>query len=186
MLDEYVEPRRREELGRHEPRHLPHGLMSQRVEFAEAAEPDYRGDRVPQPRHQPEPRLGDDGQGALGPGEQRRVVIAGVVLDQPGQVRYHGAVGEDGLDAAQLRAHRPVAQDSHAAGVGRHRPADRRAVPAGDLDAEIQAGVGVRDLLEGHSGTGRDLRCLVVDRAHLVQAGHAHDNLAVQRHAAAD
>ena len=71
---------------------------------------------------------GDHGQGALRPGEQRRVVIAGVVLDQPGQVRHDGAVRQDRLDTAQLRAHRPEPQDAQPAGVGRHRPADSCAV----------------------------------------------------------
>jgi len=175
-----------EELRRHESRYVPDRLSRQCVEFTEAVEPDDRGDRVPQPRDQPEPRLGDDGQGALGAGEQRRVVVAGVVLDQPAQVRDDGAVGEDGLYPAQLRAHRPIAQDSDPARVGRHRPADGRAVPAGDLDAEIQVGIGVRDLLEGHPRTGGDLGRLTVDRTQLSQAGRAQDNLTVERHAAAD
>jgi hypothetical protein len=100
-------------------------------------------------------------------------------------MRHDGPVGEDGLYAAQLRSHRSVAQDSHPAGVGRHGPADRRAVPAGDLDAEIQVGVGVRDLLQGRSGTGCDRRSLAVDRAHAVQASRAQDNLTMERHAAA-
>jgi hypothetical protein len=186
VLDEDVQSRAGEELGRDKSWYLPGRLMSQRVEFSQAAEPDDRGDRVPQPRDQPEPGLGDEGQGALGPGQQRRVVIAGVVLDQPGQMRHDGAVGEDGLYAEQLRPHRPVAQDPYPAGVGRHGPADGRAVLAGDLDAEIKVGVGVRDLLQGRPGTGGDLSRLAVDRAHVVQASRAQDDLTVQRHTAAD
>jgi len=64
-------------------------------------------------------------------------------------VRHYGAVREDGFDTAQLRAHRPEAQDSQAAGIGRHRSADGGAAPAGDEDPEIQARVGVRHLLQG-------------------------------------
>ena len=175
-----------EELGRHETRHLPDRPMGQRVHFVEAAEPGQHGHHVPQPGHEPQPGLGDHGQGALGPGEQGRVVVAGVVLDQPGQVRHDGAVREDRFDAAQLRAHRPVAQDAQPAGVGRHGSADGGAVPAGDEDPQIQARVGVRHLLQGDSGPGRDLGRLMVDRSELVQPGQAQHELAVQRHAAAD
>ena len=181
-----VEPGPGEELGRYETRYLPDRLAGQRVQLVQAADPGQRGHRVPQPGNEPEPGRGDHGQGALRPGEQGRVVVAGVVLDQPGQVRQNGAVGEDGFDAAQLRAHRPEAQDAQPAGVGRHRSADGGAVPAGDEDAEIQARVGVRHLLQGDPGPGGDLGCLMIDRSQLVQPGQAHHDLAVQGHAAAD
>ena len=69
-----------------------------------------------------------------------RLVVAGVVLDQPGQMRDDGAVGEDRLDSAQLGPHRPVAQHPQAAGVGGDSPADGGAVPAGDQDAQVQVG----------------------------------------------
>ena len=154
--------------------------------LAQAADPGQRGHRVPQPGHEPEPGRGDHGQGALRPGEQRRVVVAGVVLDQPGQVRHDGAVRQDRLDTAQLRAHRPEPQDAQPAGVGRHRPADSCAVPAGDQDPQIQARVGVRHLLQSDPGPGRDLRGLMNDRSEPMQAGQAQHDLAVQGHAAAD
>ena len=175
-----------EELGRDQTRHLPDRPAGQRVQLVQAADPGQRGHRVPQPGHEPEPGRGDHGQGALGPGEQGRVVVAGVVLDQPGQVRHDGAVREDGFDTAQLRAHRPEAQDAQPAGVGRHRSADGGAVPAGDEDPEIQARVGVRHLPQGDPGPGRDLSCLMIDRSQLVQPGQAQHDLAVQGHAAAD
>ena len=175
-----------EELGRYQTRYLPDRPAGQRVHLVQAADPGQRGHRVPQPGHEPEPGRGDHGQGALRPGEQGRVVVAGVVLDQPGQVRHDGAVREDGFDPAQLRAHRPEAQDAQPAGVGRHRSADGGAVPAGDEDRKIQARAGVRHLLQGDPGPGRDLGRLLIDRSELVQPGQAQHDLAVQRHAAAD
>ena len=175
-----------EELGRYETRHLPDRPAGQRVQLVQAADPGQRGHRVPQPGHEPEPGPGDHGQGALRPGEQGRVVVPGVVLDQPGQVRHDGAVREDGLDPAQLRAHRPEAQDAQPAGVGRHRSADGGAVPAGDEDRKVQARVGVRHLLQGDPGPGRDLSRLMIDRSQPVQPGQAQHDLAVQGHAAAD
>ena len=48
---ENIEARRREELGRHETRHLPDRLTGQRVQLVETAEPDERGHRVPQARN---------------------------------------------------------------------------------------------------------------------------------------
>ena len=114
---ENVQARPGEELGRYQTRYLPDRLTGQRVQFFEAAEPGQRGHHVSQTGNEPEPGLGDDGQSALGPGEQGRVVVAGVVLDQPGQVRQDGAVREDGFDTAQLRAHRPEAQDSQPAAL---------------------------------------------------------------------
>ena len=99
---------------------------------------------------------------------------------------HDGAVGEDRLDAAQLRAHRPVAQHPHPARVGRHRPADGRALPAGDLDRQVQVGSGVGDTLQGDARAGRDLRRLPVNGRQAVQPGEAQHHLAVQRHPAAD
>ena len=175
-----------EELGRYQTRYLPDRLTGQRVQFFEAVEPGQRGHHVSQTGDEPEPGLGDDGQSALGPGEQGRVVVAGVVLDQPGQVRQDGAVREDGFDTAQLCAHRPEAQDSQPAGVGRHRSADGGAAPAGDEDPEIQARVAVRHLLKGDPGTGRDLSCVMIDRSDLLQPGQAQHDLTMQGHAATD
>src|SRR5207244_558489 len=51
---------------------------------------------------------------------------------------------------------------------------------------QIQARVGVRRLLKGDPGPGRDLRCLTIDRSHPVQAGQAQHDLTVQGHAPAD
>ena len=84
---ENVEAGPGEELGRYQTRHLPDRPMGQRVQLVEAAEPDQRGHHVPQAGNEPEPGRGDDGQGALRPGEQGRVVVASVVLS----VRPHHA-----------------------------------------------------------------------------------------------
>ena len=144
------------------------------------------GDQVARPGHELEPGPGHHGQRALGAGQQRRVVIAGVVLDQAGQVRHDGAVRQRGLDAAQLGAHRAVAQDPQAAGVGGDGPADGGAAPAGNADAEVQLRVRVAGLRQGDSRTGRDLTGGRVGRAQLAQPAQAEHHLAVQRHAAAD
>jgi hypothetical protein len=124
-----------------------------------------RGNQTSRPGNQLQPGLGDDREGAFGAGQQGRVVVAGVVLDQPGQMRHDAAVGENRLDAPQLGAHRPVAQDPQAAGVGGYRSADGGAVPAGDADAKVEARVRRRDLLEGNTGSSRDLGCLEIGLA---------------------
>jgi hypothetical protein len=83
-------------------------------------------------------------------------------------------------------AHRAIAQHSYSAGVGRHRPAYRRASPAGYLDAEIQVRVRVRDLLQGDPGAGGDLGGLAVDGVRPGQPGRAQNDFAMEWHAAAD
>ena len=57
---------------------------------------------------------------------------------------------------------------------------------AGDEHAQVQAGIGVGDLLQAHPGPGADLPGVKVDRAEPVQPGQAEHHLAVQRDAAAD
>jgi hypothetical protein len=186
VRDENVKSRRREELSGDQPGHRRDRLPGQRVELGKGADPDDHGHGVPHARDQAEPRPGDHGQGAFRARQQRGVVVAGVVLGQPGQVRQDGAVGQDGLDAAQLRAHRPVAQYPHPARVRRHRTADGRAFPAGDLDPQVKAGVGVRDPLECHPRACRHLGRLPVNERKVAEPGEAEHHLAVQRHAAAD
>jgi hypothetical protein len=93
---------------------------------------------------------------------------------------------QERLDAAHLGAHRPVAQDAQPARVGRHRAAGGGAVPAGDEDAEVQAGIGLGEALQRHAGVRGYLGRLRVDRVHPHQPGQAEDDLAVQRNAATD
>ena len=159
---------------------------AERVQVGQAGEPAQHGDRPAGPRDQPQPGLGDDGQGAFRPGQQRRVVVAGVVLDQAGQVGHDGAVGQHGLEAAQLGAHRPVAQHPQPARVGGHRAAHGGAVPAGDEDAEVVAGRGRPGLAERHPGPRGDLRGLQVRLAQPVQPGQAEHDFPVQRDTPAD
>ena len=179
------EPRLGEELRRQQAADLPHRPPRQRVHLAGAVRADDHRHRVRHPRHQLEPGRRDHRERALGPGEQGRVVVAGVVLDQPGHVRQHGAVGEHRLDAAQLGPHRAVPQHPQPARVGGDRPAHRGAVPAGDEHPQVQAGIGVGDLLQAHPGAGADLPGVKIDRAEAVQPGQAEHHLAVERDAAA-
>ena len=156
--DQEVQPGLGEELGREQAGHGGQGPPGRAAwTSASPASAVIDGDRVTRPRDQPEPGPGDDRERAFRPGQQRRVVIAGVVLDQAGQVRHDGAVGQHGLDAAQLGPHRAVAQDPQPARVGGDGAADRGAVPAGDQDAEVQVGVGRPDLAQRDPGPGGDL-----------------------------
>ena len=59
-------------------------------------------------------------------------------------------------------------------------------MPAGDEHPQVQAGIGVGDLLQAHPGPGADLAGVKIDRAEPVQPGQAEHDLAVQRDAAAD
>ena len=186
MFDEDAETGLREELGRQQAGHVADGPAGEAVQVAETAEPRDGGHGVAGAGHQLQPRRGDNGQGALGAGQHRRIVVTGVVLDQPGQVRQHGAVGEHRLDAAQLGAHRPVAQHAQPARVGGHGAADGRGGPAGDDNAQVEVRVGVRDLLEGHARARGHLRRVPVHRGHLAEPGQAEDHLAVPRHAPSD
>ena len=186
VRDENVKSRRREELRGDQPGHRRDRLPGERVHRGKAVDPDDRGHGVSYARDQAEPRPGDHGQRAFRAREQRGVVVAGVVLGEPGQVRHHGAVGQHGLDAAQLRAHRPVAQHPHTASVRRHRAPDSRAFPAGDLDPQVKVRVGIRDPLQRNPGARRDLGCLLVSRLKVAEPGEAEHHLAVQWHAAAD
>jgi hypothetical protein len=68
VLNEDVKALLGEVLRRHQPGHLPYRLARERVQLLEAAGADDRGDRVTRARNKPQPRAGDDGQGALRPG----------------------------------------------------------------------------------------------------------------------
>ena len=186
MLGQQVQSRLGEEFRRLQAADLPHRPPGQRVHLAGAVRADDHRHRVRHPRHQLEPGRRDHRERALGPGEQGRVVVAGVVLDQTGHVRQHGAVGEHCLDATQLGPHRAVPQHPQPARVGGDRPAHGGAVPAGDEHSQVQAGSGVGDLLQAHPGPGADLPRVKIYRAEPVQPGRAEHHLAVQRDAATD
>ena len=59
-------------------------------------------------------------------------------------------------------------------------------MPAGDEHPQVQAGIGVGDLLQTHPGPRADLPGIKVGRAEPVQPGQAEHHLAVQRDAAPD
>ena len=63
----------------------PDGRQRQLVQLVEAIAPDDHGHAASRPRPEEKPRLGDHGQRALGPASSDGVVVAGVVLDQPGR-----------------------------------------------------------------------------------------------------
>ena len=67
-------------------------------------------------------------------------VVPGVVLRHAGQTTQDGPVGEDRLEAEDLVAHRPMAQDVHAARVGGHHAADGGRVAGTEVDAHLPAG----------------------------------------------
>src|SRR3546814_13638080 len=74
---------------------------------------------------------GDDAERAFRANEQLLQIIAGVILDHLVQRRNHPAIGEHGLDAEHLFAHHAIADDAHAAGVGRGIAAElARTAPA--------------------------------------------------------
>ena len=103
---------------------------------------------------------GDHAERPLAPDEQRRQVVAGVVLQQPARAVDARAVGQHRLQAGHPRAHRAVAQRADAACVGRRQAADGGAVAGGEVDARVEPG-GARVRLqrgERHPGAGVDLR----------------------------
>ena len=163
-----------------------HGRQ-QRRGLLERGQRDERRDAAGQPRHQPPAHARDDAQRALAADEQRREVVAGVVLQQRGPVDDR-PVGEDRLQPGDARADRPVAHRVRAPGVGGDEAADGGAVAPAEVDAGLEAGIaGVG--LQGGEGDARarlDLRGRAVDRAELGEPRRAEHDLAAARHAGAD
>ena len=87
--------------------------------------------------HEVEDDLGHDAEGAFAAGHDLGQVVADVVLHEAGEAARDGAVGEHDLDPAQAGAHRAVADDVDAAGVGGDHAAERGGVPGRDVDAEL-------------------------------------------------
>jgi hypothetical protein len=148
MPGQHVQPGPGEEFRRQQAGHGVQRLSGQRVHLAGPLQPDDHGDRVGGPGDKLDPDRGDHGERPFRAGQQARVVVPGVVLDQPGQVRHHGAVGEHRLHAAHLGPHRPVAQHPQAARVGRYGPAHGGALPTGDNHPEVEPRLRVRDPLQ--------------------------------------
>ena len=180
VIGEQLERRQRAELAT-EPSGGGHRIGS-------AVEADHP-DRSPrQTRHEPQPDPRQDRQGPLAAREQPGEVVAGVVLRHAGEAPQHGPVGEHRLEAADLPAHRSVAEDVDAAGVRRDHPADRRRVARAEVDAHLPAGRPRRRLRrdERHAGTDGHLAAIGVHVLDAVQAPQADHDLPAARHRPAD
>jgi hypothetical protein len=117
--------------------------------------------------------------------EERRQVVARVVLREALEARDDRAVGEHGLDAGRAGASRPVAQGASAAGVAGDDPADRARVPGGEVQAGVVAGAAT-GVLEGGQRRARahgDLAERVVDGADVVEPRQREQDLAAAWHA---
>ena len=86
--------------------------------------------RLGEPGLELDGHLGGDGQGPLGADEQLGQVVAARALDELAPGAQDGAVGQHHLEAEHVMARHPVAHGPHAAGVGRHVPAQRAALLA--------------------------------------------------------
>ena len=106
----------------------------------------------------------------------------------PGQPRQHGAVGEDRLEAADLAAHRSVAEDVHPAGVRRDHAADRGRVARAEVHADLPARAASRRLRRGqrHAGADGHLAGVRVHPLDVVEPPQAEHHLAAARHRSAD
>ena len=84
-------------------------------------------------------RFGDDAERAFGADEQLAQVAAGVVLLERAVELEHGAVHEHDLEAEHPVARQAVADDLHAARVGRDVAADVARALRGEVDRPGQA-----------------------------------------------
>ena len=145
-----------------------HGALRQRWHEAQADARDHR-------------------QGPLRAGQQAAEVVAGVVLRHPRQPSHDRAVGQDRLEAEQLAAHRPMAKDVGAAGVGGDHPADRGRVPRAEIHAHVPAGTPRDRLYRGQRGAraNRDLARVGIDILEGREPQRREHDLAASRHRAA-
>ena len=131
----------------------------------------------------------DDAERAFSADEHLLHVVAGVVLAQPSEAIPDAAVGQNHLQPEHEVAHVAVAQNLHAAGVGRDVAADLAGPFRAEAQREKAVGAlgGVLDLLENDARLHRDRVVDRVDRPHLSHARGRDDDLAHVgvRHAAA-
>ena len=106
----------------------------------DAIDREQRDGTLAELRHQPEPRSRNNGQRPFASGQQAGQVVAGVVLREAWHAAEDRAFGRHRLDAADLRAHRAVTHHPDAAGVRGDHAADGRAIPRGEVHAEVPAG----------------------------------------------
>ncbi len=133
-----------------------------RGDFVERGEGGQHRGGVGQPGMQLERRLGDQGQGALGPDEQLGEVVAGGGLHELAAGADHVAVGEHRLEAEHVVAGHAVLDGPHPPGVGGHVATERRARLSGEHRVdEAVLGEGGVELFEGHAGL--DHRHVIVE-----------------------
>jgi hypothetical protein len=132
---------------------------------------------------QPQRDLDDHAERALGADEQLTQVVAGVVLDQRAAEVEARARGDHGAQAEHPVAREPVAQDLHAAGVGRQAAADVRRTLGRVVDRVEQAVLGgdLVDALQGHAGLAAQGAGRRVDREHAVHLLEREDHLTAGR-----
>jgi hypothetical protein len=98
--------------------------------------------------------------------------VAGIVLAQRREVSEHASVRQHHLQPGDEIAHRPVADDAGAAGIGRDQPADLGAALAAEMQRELPPGLGrgIVQIAEHDAGIdGRDAG-RAVDRTDAVHA----------------
>ncbi|CAB5025931.1 unannotated protein [freshwater metagenome] len=120
----------------------------------------------------------DDAEGALRAAEERREVVAGVVLEQALEVGDHRAIGQHRLDAGELGAGHAVGDDVDSTGVRRDGAADRRRVARGEVDPVHPAGRGgvALHVAEEGAGAGRELAGELIDLADVREPAQGDDD----------
>ncbi len=133
---------------------------------------------------QPQIQSGDDAERALGADEQRRQVVARVVVANLAVPVHQRAVGQRHIQTDDLLAHVAVAHGAQPAGVRRRHAADRRGVPRGQVDTEHQTrrSGGALHLGQRDSGADADPPLDDVDVADLTQPLRRQQHVIVLGH----
>ncbi len=126
-------------------------------------------------RHEAKADGRDHPEGALAADQQLGPVVAGVVLQEAGEVAEDAAVGQHRFCAEDLVTHRPVTQHVDAACVGRRHPPDRGGVPRREIHGKREVGRARGSLHRGERGprAGRELAAHLVHRSDPVEPGGA-------------
>ena len=132
-FDKEARPLARHEFERADPLPDPRAREREQVERGSRAfDGEKRGAGAGGTREKPHGGRRDDAQRAFGPDHQAAQIIAGVVLAQPFQPVPDRAVGQHRLQPQTQLARVAVAQDVHAARIGRQHAADPRRAFGGE------------------------------------------------------
>ena len=136
--------------------------------------------RRPRQRKKLEDRRGDDAERAFGADEQLFQVVAGIILAQSAQAVPHLAARQHHFQPERQFAGVAVAQDLHAARVGRQVAADLAAAFGGQRQREQPAGRRRRflDFLQDAARFDRDRVVSRIDRANRVHPRQAEEDRA--------